>query len=101
MKSFFSILTICLIAIGFIVPLAWGAAIVTCLLALTCAPPGRREDGKKKSGGLLGGLIDDIVISGKMRDCPHCCKKIMKSASKCPYCQEFVEITKNSLWVMK
>lgn len=91
MKSFFSILTICLIAVGFIVPLAWGAAAVSFLFAISSAPPGRRADGKRKTGGLLGGAWDNFAISGKMRDCPFCCKKIMKDASKCPYCQEFVE----------
>ena len=53
-------------------------------------PKTLRPDGKPRTGGLFGGLIDDIVISSKMRDCPFCLMKIDKKAAKCPHCGEWV-----------
>ena len=91
MKQTYNILTVGLVIVGFFIPLAWGAAVITFIFAISSTPPGLREDGKEKSGGLLGGVIDSYTVSKTMRDCPFCCKKIMKAATKCPYCQEFVE----------
>jgi len=92
MKAFFSIFTVLLVAVGFIVPVAWVFAIVTGIIAIIAAPAGRRADGKRRTGGLLGGLWDDVVIGLKMATCPHCKSKIIKDASKCPYCGEWVQL---------
>lgn len=91
MRNFFIGLTIILILIGFMMPLAWIGAIFTAILALASRPPGLRPDGKRRSGGLFGGIIDHIAISSKMRDCPFCKTKIMKKAQKCPNCGEWVK----------
>ena len=90
MRSFFAALTIGLIVIGFIVPLAWVGAVITGLVAIGLAPPGTRADGKRRTGGLLGGLWDDIVVGYKMDDCPYCKAKIQHDAVKCRYCGEWV-----------
>jgi len=55
-------------------------------------PKGTRPDGKRQTGGWFGPLIDDIIISAKMTNCPFCKAKIDKKASKCPYCQEWVVV---------
>ncbi len=65
MRPIFNILTFALIVVGFFVPIAWGAALVTFVLAIGASPGGKREDGKARSGGLLGGMWDDAVISHK------------------------------------
>jgi len=54
MRPIFNIFTFVLIVVGFFVPIAWGAS-----------PGGKREDGKARSGGLLGGMWGDAVISHK------------------------------------
>jgi len=90
MKSFFSILTAILFAVGFIAPVAWAMAVVTAIIAIGCAPAGRRADGKRKTGGLLGGVWDELVVATKMKECPFCKSKIMKDASKCSHCGEWV-----------
>jgi hypothetical protein len=89
-RTFFAVLTIGFILVGFFAPLAWVGAVITGILAIGSAPPGRRPDGKKKTGGLLGGVWDDIVIGYKMKECPYCKSKIMEDASKCPHCGEWV-----------
>lgn len=91
MRTFFSFFAVIFGLAGFIIPIFFMAAIISVGLAIGCAPPGLRADGKPKSGGLLGGIIDEIVISGKMRDCPYCKRKIMKDAVKCPHCREWVQ----------
>ncbi|MBU0777763.1 hypothetical protein KKF82_05855 [Patescibacteria group bacterium] len=62
MRSFFSILTIILVVCGFIFPLLWIGAVICLVLAIGSAPPGLRADGKKKSGGLLGSLLDAVIV---------------------------------------
>lgn len=91
MRPFFGILTALLVAVGFIVPLAWIGAAVCALLAIGSAPSGKRADGKARTGGLLGGVIDNIAVASKMRDCPYCRAKIVKDAKKCPHCGEWVQ----------
>ena len=91
MKSFFSILTIGLIVIGFVAPIAWIGAIITGIIAIGSAPAGKRPDGKARTGGLLGGLWDNYRVSKTMTDCPFCKSKIMKDAAKCPNCGEWVK----------
>jgi len=88
MRNFFAAATIGLIILGFIIPMAW--AVITGMLAIGSAPTGRREDGKKRTGGLLGGVIDDIVVASKMIDCPFCKAKIEKGVQKCKHCGEWV-----------
>lgn len=65
MRPFFSTLTIILIVVGFFMPLAWAGAAVCAFLAIGASPGGKRADGKARTGGLLGGLWDDAVISHK------------------------------------
>ena len=91
MKSFFSILTIGLIVIGFVAPIAWIGALITGIIAIGSAPAGKRPDGKARTGGLLGGLWDNYQVSKTMTDCPFCKSKIMKEAAKCPNCGEWVK----------
>jgi len=90
MKNFWALLTIGLVVCGFVVPIAWGGALITGLLAIASAPAGKRPDGQTKTGGLLGGVWDDFVIGYKMMDCPFCKSKIMRDAKKCPNCAEWV-----------
>lgn len=91
MKQFFGFLTVGLILVGFFFPLAWIFAIITGIVAIGAAPSSKRPDGHGKTGGLLGGVWDDIVISYKMIDCPYCKAKIMKDALKCAHCGEWVQ----------
>ena len=91
MRDFFTTLTIVLVIVGFWVPIAWVGAIITLILAIGCAPSGKRPDGKAKSGGLLGWLFDDLEIALTMRDCPYCKTKVMKNAVKCPHCTEWID----------
>jgi hypothetical protein len=90
MRSLFIFITVCLIILGFFFPLAWAGALLSGALAVISAPSGLRPDGKRKTGGLLGGLWDNTVVSFKMQDCPHCKTKIAIDATKCPYCREWV-----------
>ena len=91
MRFFLSILTIGLIVIGFVAPIAWGGAIITGIIAVGSAPSGKRPDGKARTGGLLGGLLDSYQVSKTMTDCPFCKSKIRKEASKCSNCGEWVK----------
>lgn len=90
MKIFLSILTIGLIVIGFLMPIAWIGAVITGFLAIVSSPAGKRVDGKARTGGLLGGIWDNYLISKNMTDCPFCKSKIKKEAVKCPHCGEWV-----------
>ena len=65
---------------------------ITGIIAIGSAPSGKRADGKARSGGLLGGITDDIIVSFKMRECPYCGNQIFKKAQKCQYCHEKVDI---------
>ena len=91
MRTFFGILTALLVAVGFIVPLAWIGAAVCALLAIGSSPGGVRPDGRPRSGGLFGPLLDDLAMRGVTRNCPYCRAKIMKDAKKCPHCGEWVD----------
>jgi len=53
-------------------------------------PKGPREDGKRRTGGILGGVVDDIVVGCKMANCPYCKERILKDAVKCKHCGEFL-----------
>lgn len=90
MKPFFTLLTIGLIVIGFAAPLAWGVAVVTAVVAIGASPPGRRADGIKHTGGLLGGVWDNMMVNASMADCPYCHSKIKKTSQKCVHCGEWV-----------
>lgn len=87
MRNFFIGLTVILILIGFAFPPAFIGALLTAFIAVGAAPPGVRADGKRKTGGLLGGAWDAAVIASKMRDCPHCMQKVHKDATRCNHCQ--------------
>jgi len=90
MRTFFSLLTIGLILVGFFFPFAWAGAVITRIIAIGSAPSGKRADGKSRAG-LLGGVVDNAVVSSKMRDCPFCGNQIFRKGVKCPYCHEKVE----------
>ncbi|MEX0624572.1 zinc ribbon domain-containing protein [Saccharospirillum sp.] len=90
MKTTFWVLTLLLAIAGFVIPLLWGAALITALIAIVSAPPGKRADGKAKTGGLLGGVWDSAVISSKMKKCPSCAELIKKEAKVCKHCQRDV-----------
>ena len=65
MRPLFNLLTIIFVVVGFFIPIVWALAVVTAVLAIGSSPGGVRADGKSKTGGLLGGLWDDAVISHK------------------------------------
>ena len=90
MRNLFIGLTAIFVILGFVFPPAWIVAIICCMLAIGSRPSGLRADGKKKTGGLLGGVWDDITVASKMKNCPYCKSKIRKDASKCPHCGEWV-----------
>ena len=91
MRSFWLLLTILFIVIGFIVPITWIFAIITAIIAIGSSPAERRADGKKKTGGLLGPLWDNFMLSQKMFECPYCKSLIFKDVEKCKYCGEWLE----------
>ena len=78
MKSFFAILTIGLICVGFFAPIAWIGAIITGLIAFF-------DD-------LFGGIRRNIKSSYKMKNCPYCKSKVRRDARKCPHCAEWLVI---------
>lgn len=90
MRSFFLILAIILAILRFWISLAWIGAMISGILALFSAPPRIRPDGKRRTGDLLSSLWDDMMVSAKMKDCPHYRSKIMNDATKCPHCGESV-----------
>lgn len=91
MNIFWLILAIGLILVGFFFPPAWIGAVTTGLLAIAIAPPGgKRADGKRRTGGLLGGLWDDVAIARSMTDCPYCKTKVKLKATKGPNCHEWL-----------
>ena len=65
MRPLFNLLTIIFVVLGFFIPMVWVLAAITAVLAIGSSPGGVRADGKSKTGGLLGGLWDDAVISHK------------------------------------
>ena len=87
----FLLLTVGLILVGFFFSIAWVGAIFTGIIAIASTPSGKRADGKARTGGLLGGVIDDAVVSSKMRECPYCGNQIFRKAKKCQYCHEMVD----------
>ena len=91
MRPIFNLLAIVSSVAGFIFPPSFICAIIFWFLALASAPAGLRADGKPKTGGLLGGFWDDVVIGYKMDDCPFCGSKIMANVKKCKHCGEWVK----------
>ena len=51
-----------------------------------------REDGKQRSGGLFGSVVDGFVVGYKMVDCPYCKNQILRTAIKCQHCHEYIKI---------
>lgn len=88
MRSFWTFVTVALAVVGLFVPGAWWFAVLTALFAIGSAPSGLRADGKRRTGGLLGGAWDAMVVSATMKDCPACLSKIPAAARKCRYCGE-------------
>ena len=64
MKTFFSISSVICLAAGFVFPALWAASLLLAIFAIGAAPSGRRKDGKRRTGGLLGSLWDDAFDKG-------------------------------------
>jgi hypothetical protein len=90
MKNVFAGIAVVLGIAGFVLPGVWFFAIISGIIAICSSPGGTRPDGKPRSGGLLGSMMDDMAVSRNMRKCPYCMMMIDKRASKCPHCQEEV-----------
>jgi len=90
MRTFWGVLTIGLIVVGFLVPLAWIGAIVTGLLTIGSRPVGTRADGERRTGGLFGGMIDSGAVKQNTKECPYCKTPIKIQSLKCPHCAEWV-----------
>jgi len=93
MKRLFGGLTVGLIVVGFLAPVAWVFAILTGFVAIGVAPSGKRADGKNRTGGLFGGVWDAVAIKATMHECPYCRSLIPKDAAKCKHCGEWVDRT--------
>lgn len=87
MRQTWSVITVLLALLGFVIPIVWAGAIITGILAIGSAPPGKRADGKPRSGGLLGGVIDDFAVKRSMMECPACKMMMRKDATICPHCR--------------
>ena len=69
MKIFFFMLAAILAIFGVFFPPFWIGTVVCLILAVSSAPSGLRADGKKKTGGLLGGLVDAVAVkNSQMRE---------------------------------
>lgn len=90
MKKTFTVLTIILAIIGFALPVLWIGAVISGIIAASASPEGYRIDGRRKTGGLFGGVMDDIALMGKTAICPYCQSKIIKNVSKCANCGEWL-----------
>ncbi len=53
-------------------------------------PSGQRADGKARTGGVLGGLWDDIAVHFTTQKCPYCLSVVPKAATKCSQCGEWL-----------
>jgi len=73
-------------------PLFFVATIGLGVLLGGMSPADLRSDGKRKSGGILGSLIDRVEIDATMKDCPYCGSKVFKKAVKCQHCHEDLRI---------
>lgn len=73
--------------LGFILHDLWYVAFPALILSFLISPPGRRPDGQKKLPGPLGWVLDEIIISIKMKNCPHCGYKVLKKDTICFYCK--------------
>lgn len=54
--------------LGFAAPVFWIIAPIFLVLAIMAASPGRRLDGKRRTGGLLGWIFDDLADAKHKRD---------------------------------
>jgi len=80
----FCILHLCALLFGFI-----GLFLTIPLHLIYSAakkPSGLREDGKRQTGGIFGGIIDEMAIRKKMTNCPFCKEMILKGAVICKHC---------------
>lgn len=87
-NTFMTLAAICFLA-AFFTPLsliAAGAGIVCLVIGIGCAPEGRRADGKRRTGGLLGGVWDAAMESYNTKKCPFCGERILREAKVCRYC---------------
>lgn len=89
MRPFFSALMLGSILIGFVVPAAWVLTPIAALCWIVAAPPGKRPDGKAKTGGILGGVWDSFAVSLTMAPCIYCQELVRKDSLKCKHCGEW------------
>jgi len=59
MKTACYMTTIICGVLGFAFPLLWVLAVITLIIGSISSYPGRRLDGRKRTGGILGPLWDD------------------------------------------
>lgn len=91
MRDTLLVLGIVCAILGFIVHNLWYVAIPSLVLSFLVSPSGRRPDGQKHLPGPLGWILDEIIISIKMKDCPHCGYKVMKKDKVCLFCKKEID----------
>jgi DNA-directed RNA polymerase subunit RPC12/RpoP len=91
MRDTLLVLGIACLIFGFVAHDLWYVAVPALIMSLAMSPSGRRPDGLKRLPGPFGWILDEIVISIKMKDCPHCGHKIMKNEKVCLFCKKEVE----------
>lgn len=84
MRGLFFLVALLLGIAGFVMPGLWWGAALFAVIAIGMAPPGKRVDGKARTGGLLGGVWDSIAAPAKK--CPFCMQQIPRAATRCPKC---------------
>lgn len=87
MRDTFLVLGVVCGILGLILHDLWYVAVPALILSFLMSPPGRRPDGQKRLPGPLGGILDEIIISIKMKNCPHCGYKVLKKDTICFYCK--------------
>ncbi len=88
MRDYLLITGIACAILGFIVHDLWYVAFPALIVSLMLSPSGRRADGQKKLPGPFGWILDEIVIAIKMKNCPHCGNKVLKTDTICFFCKK-------------
>lgn len=89
-STFMTLAVICFLAALFtpLDILAGVAGIVFLVIGVGCSPAGRRADGKRRTGGLLGGVWDAAMEEVNTKKCPFCGERILKEAIVCRFCDK-------------
>lgn len=91
MRNFFFGFAAIFFFIAFVFPVFFVFSFFSFVFAIGSSPPGLRPDGKRRTGGLLGGIIDNHQINATMHECNYCKEMIPNNAKKCKYCGEWSE----------